>query len=57
MLTLEGAALIAELIAAALFLFALIGFGMSRSTLLLVCCAAAVLLLLVAATVVIESSA
>ncbi len=57
MLTLEGAALIAELIATAFLLFALIGFGLSRSTLLLACCAAAVLLLLIAATVVIESSA
>jgi hypothetical protein len=56
MLTVKGAALIAEVIAAAWLMIALAGFGVRRSTPWLVCSAVAAALLLTSVAVVIGAS-
>jgi hypothetical protein len=56
MLKLQGAALMAELFAAACLAIALAGFAKWREAPWLICCGAAILALIIAALVVIDAS-
>ena len=56
MLTFEGAALIAEVIAAALLIIALIGFRVRRTTPWLLCAAIALAMLMTTVAVIVDAS-
>jgi 4-hydroxybenzoate polyprenyltransferase len=56
MLTIKGAALIAELIAAALLIIALIGFRVRRTTPWLLCAAIAFAMFMITVVVIVDAS-